>query len=180
MLADDGNVVFDGRGPEAQQGIYLKSGGELHKIIDVGDDLPGGTPVALRIGTDALSGDKIAFLAIFDDGSQEIYTAAFQVVGNLPGDLNGDGEVNFGDLVPFPLGLTDVSAYEAAYPDVDRVAAGDINMDGAFNFGDLQAFVDLLTGGVVGGSTVPEPSVLLLLLGFIGIGVLRRPRWAHE
>ncbi len=62
------------------------------------------------------------------------------------GDLNCDGAVNFADINPFVLALSNPSAYEATFPDCD-IMDGDINEDGTLNFGDINPFVALLTGG---------------------------------
>jgi hypothetical protein len=74
-----------------------------------------------------------------------------------PGDLNGDGAINFGDLTPFVLALTDIPAYEDTYPQLDRVELCDVSGDNLCNFGDLTPFVNLLTGAA-SGTAVPEPS----------------------
>ena len=66
------------------------------------------------------------------------------VKGYPRGDLNCDGSIDFGDINPFVLALSDPAAYAAAYPDCD-ITNGDINADGEFNFGDIQPFVGLLT-----------------------------------
>ena len=63
----------------------------------------------------------------------------------LPGDLNCDGVVNFGDIDPFVLALTDAAAYATIFPECDILNA-DINGDGSVNFGDIDPFVALLTG----------------------------------
>jgi hypothetical protein len=81
------------------------------------------------------------------------------------GDLNGDGVVNFADLCPFTKALTDLAAYEAMFPNLDRVARCDTSGDGKCNFGDLAPFVGLLTGGPANVSAVPEPSTAVLLIG---------------
>ncbi len=62
-----------------------------------------------------------------------------------PGDLNCDCTVDFGDINPFVLALTDPSAYVAMYPDCDMMNA-DVNGDGAVDFGDINPFVELLIG----------------------------------
>ena len=62
------------------------------------------------------------------------------------GDMNCDGAVNFGDIDPFVLAITDAVGYAAQYPDCDRQLA-DINGDGGVNFGDIDPFVALITGG---------------------------------
>ena len=76
------------------------------------------------------------------------------------------------------MALTDIAGYEAAFPDVDRIAAGDINMDGDLNFGDLQPFAGLLNGGPNSGSALQEPSSLLPLACIVAVGALRRRRCA--
>jgi hypothetical protein len=60
------------------------------------------------------------------------------------GDLNCDGAVNFDDINPFVLTLSDPAGYEAAYPDCDIMNA-DCNHDGQVNFDDINAFVALLS-----------------------------------
>jgi hypothetical protein len=64
----------------------------------------------------------------------------------VPGDVNCDGSVNFGDINVFVLTLTNPSGYADAYPDCDILSA-DINGDGSVNFADINPFVGLLTGG---------------------------------
>jgi len=60
------------------------------------------------------------------------------------GDMNCDGLVNFGDINPFVLALTNPTGYAAAYPNCDIMLA-DINGDGLVNFADINPFVRLLT-----------------------------------
>jgi len=60
------------------------------------------------------------------------------------GDMNCDQEVNFGDINPFVLALTNPAGYAAAFPDCD-IMHGDINRDGLVNFADINPFVALLT-----------------------------------
>ncbi len=62
------------------------------------------------------------------------------------GDLNCDGLINFGDINPFVLLLSDPVAWQGAYPGCP-LANGDINGDGTVNFGDINPFVSLLSGG---------------------------------
>jgi hypothetical protein len=66
--------------------------------------------------------------------------------GGLAGDLNCDGNVDFGDINPFVLFLSNFATWQAEYPDC-RPENGDINGDGAYpSFGDINPFVALLTG----------------------------------
>ncbi len=62
------------------------------------------------------------------------------------GDLNCDGVMNFADIDPFVLALSDPAAYQAAYPGCDTRNA-DCNGDGSVDFDDINAFVALLSGG---------------------------------
>jgi hypothetical protein len=62
----------------------------------------------------------------------------------LRGDLNCDNTVNFGDINPFVMILTNPSGWQETYffcPFLN----GDINGDGAVSFGDINPFVTLLT-----------------------------------
>ncbi len=63
----------------------------------------------------------------------------------VPGDLNCDGAVDFGDINPFVLILTNPAAWQAAYPGCPMLN-GDINGDGVVDFGDINPFVALLVG----------------------------------
>ena len=68
------------------------------------------------------------------------------VCGCQLGDLNCDGTVDFGDINPFVLALSNPVVYEATYPDC--VLTGDINTDGTVDFADINPFVALLSGGM--------------------------------
>jgi hypothetical protein len=64
----------------------------------------------------------------------------------LAGDLNCDGQVDFGDINPFVLALSaGETAYLQALPRCNW-HAGDLNGDGLVEWGDINLFVDLLTG----------------------------------
>jgi hypothetical protein len=60
---------------------------------------------------------------------------------NLPGDVNGDGVVNFADLSGFAEGL--LKGPGAPLP----VVTSDMNGDGCGDGLDVQLFVDELLGG---------------------------------
>lgn len=77
---DNGNVAFIGYGSNSQAGIYTTLGGSLSKVIDINDTLDGKNlrpfPFgSAALGREALSGNQLAFLAQFTDGSQGVYVA---------------------------------------------------------------------------------------------------------
>jgi hypothetical protein len=64
-----------------------------------------------------------------------------------PGDLNCDGSVNFADINPFVLYLSNFSTWQTTYASC-LSENGDINGDGTYpSFGDINPFVALLSGG---------------------------------
>ena len=67
--------------------------------------------------------------------------------GGCIGDLNCDGSIDFGDINPFVLYLSNFASWQAANPGCDP-ANGDINCDGTYgqgSFGDINPFVALMT-----------------------------------
>jgi hypothetical protein len=63
------------------------------------------------------------------------------------GDLNCDGVVDFGDINPFVVYLSNSSAWQATYPSCDP-RVGDMNCDGTYgqwSFGDINPFVNVMT-----------------------------------
>ncbi len=72
---DNGTIAFLGNGSNSQQGIYTTFGDSLTKVIATNDSLDGKTVSSLSYVRQGLSGNKIAFRAGFDDGSQGIYIA---------------------------------------------------------------------------------------------------------
>ena len=67
------------------------------------------------------------------------------VPGGRAGDLNCDGVVDFDDINPFVLALSDPAGYAAEFPRCMQINA-DCNADGRVDFGDINGFVRLLTG----------------------------------
>lgn len=78
----------------------------------------------------------------FENVTFETSNGTITVADSLPGDVNGDGAVNFKDLglLQRKLNLIDVT--------IDEVAA-DVNKDGSVNFKDLGILQQYLNGGDV-------------------------------
>lgn len=65
--------------------------------------------------------------------------------GAAKGDLNCDTVISVGDIGAFVMALSDAAAYNAAFPECDRMAA-DVNRDGAVTVSDIGSFVARLSG----------------------------------
>jgi hypothetical protein len=74
VSVSDTDVAFLGHGSASQTGIYDMTGGQLRKVISVGDAIQGKTIAGLNFSRDGLFGDPISFQATFNEGSQGIYT----------------------------------------------------------------------------------------------------------
>jgi hypothetical protein len=99
----------------------------------------------MNAGLDALAvynGELIAGGGFFTAGD---YVSAFWARWTDRGDLNCDWLVNFDDINPFVLALSDPLGYQATYPHC-RILNTDCNGDGFINFDDINAFVSLLNG----------------------------------
>jgi hypothetical protein len=83
-------------------------------------------------------------------GTVNLDNASFSFTVGVPavciGDLNCDGEVNFGDINPFVLRLSNPAAYLATYPDCPD-GNGDVNSSGEVGFDDINPFVSLMSSG---------------------------------
>jgi len=74
--AIDGDaVVFTATDGAQVLALYTNLGGVLARVIGEGDELDGKTVTNVQIGLDAISGNRIAFLASFADGSSGVFTA---------------------------------------------------------------------------------------------------------
>jgi hypothetical protein len=105
-----------------------------------------------------------------------IDNVVFELVGLIPGDLNGDGVVNTADASNLTPNLQHYTPFEAD---------GELTGDNVVNLNDFRALKNLIaaagsgSGGLAGaGSVVPEPSSIALLLAMFGIsaGALARGR----
>ncbi len=89
-----------------------------------------------------------------------------------PGDMDDNRSIDWADISPFVLALTDPNAYAALYG-IDADLVGDLNGSGEMNCDDIASFVNAI---VTGPLVVPEPAMLLLLVAGAAALLLRRRR----
>jgi len=124
----------------------------LAVALDAGFDLPdvynGWVPLGACCRLDGtcqpLSGPDCASIGGLYHGDNYPCTPTLCTVVT-PGDLNCDGVVNFDDINPFVLALSDPAAYQIAYPDCNILNA-DCDGDGDVDFDDINSFVAILSG----------------------------------
>jgi hypothetical protein len=106
----------------------------------------------------------------FDTFAGSLAANATTAASRFLGDMNGDGNTDFGDLAGFGQAVSNAAAYRTAFPHLNRVGRGDVSGDGNLDFGDLAGFGQVLLGtaptgsgsGLGGGSAVPEPTSCVL------------------
>ena len=91
------------------------------------------------------NGCPIYYVTLVLDGNVDDAGNLVQIQGGLLGDMNCDGALDFDDVAPFVLALTDPATYAASFP-ACNIAAADMNSDTFENGGDLQMFIDALIG----------------------------------
>jgi hypothetical protein len=163
-LHDDGasisfvsSTTFVGPGTDFGWGIDVADGA----VYVVGSTIDGSDTDALLLAYDTDlnllwsyswggTGDDSANDIAVQDGilyvagtlGDEAFVEAYGVVG----DLNCDGVVDFRDINPFVLYLSNFTVWQETYTDCPP-QNGDINSDGAYSsFADINPFVALLTG----------------------------------
>jgi photosystem II stability/assembly factor-like uncharacterized protein len=117
----------------ADDGLYYSINGGLH-WFRYGEGLPHACVIDLKVEP------ARARLIAATQGR-----GAWSIPIVIPGDMNGDGLVNFGDINPFVLALSNPALYAQQYPSIDANLSGDMNGDGTLNFGDINGFVFLLS-----------------------------------
>ena len=70
-------VAFLGEGSAGYQGIFAEIGGSLVNLVDTMDMLDGKAIAELRFDSEGLDGSRFAFTAVFEDGTQSVYSADF-------------------------------------------------------------------------------------------------------
>jgi hypothetical protein len=88
----------------------------------------------------------IGALDLYANGSSPVYYDDIYVRLVTPGDLNCDDVIDFDDINPFVVALSNPATYGAAYPSCTFLN-GDCNGDGFVDFDDINPFVVILSGG---------------------------------
>jgi hypothetical protein len=146
-----GEMILDGLSPYAIQAdteVYLIAG--YDGVIVLQNMEPGvvviDAPVVYACGL-VLSPDELTLEDLCPPDTEIYYERGACTPPPNPhlGDMNCDAVVNFRDINPFVLAVTDMMAYMEAFPGCDWLN-GDINDDGWTDFGDINPFVTLLLG----------------------------------
>jgi hypothetical protein len=142
LVPDVATFTVQGAGSGTMSYQWRKDGQPLTD----GGRIAGATSPNLAISPTWMSDSGSYDVVVTNDcGSVTSNPATLTVTADL-GDLNCDGTVDFGDINPFVLALTNGAGYAAAYPNCDRDLA-DCNQDGYVDFGDINPFVEILSGG---------------------------------
>jgi T5SS/PEP-CTERM-associated repeat protein len=138
-LAVSGSAALDGTLSVALLDNYVPPNGQTFAVLSAGSvqglfatitpvNFPAGLQMSVHYNPDAV---------VLEFSGSPIH----------PGDLNCDGEIDFGDINPFVLYLSNFTAWQTTYTGCPP-ENGDINGDGFYpSFGDINPFVALLTGG---------------------------------
>jgi hypothetical protein len=121
-------------GPEA-------SGGWWYHTFDAADFVPLTSTIRLRFVAEDADPPSIVEAALDDFALDTVACGPSFAIG----DLNCDGTVDFGDINPFVLALSNPAAYATTYPGCD-INLADTNQDRSVSFDDINPFVGLLSG----------------------------------
>jgi hypothetical protein len=88
---------------------------------------------------------NLAALDLYANASSPVFYDDFYLRRTFPGDTDCNGWVDFDDINPFVLAVSDPGGYMAVYPTCTFLN-GDCNNDGLVDFDDINPFVVLLSG----------------------------------
>lgn len=129
-------------GPGSPNTIHAGAATNTWLPLTIDYPMPAGSNATARFVNLIEKGNALTGHVYFDSCSA--------IVLNWPplcyGDLNCDGSIDFADINPFVLYLSNLSAWETAFPGCS-LENGDINCDGTYgqgSFGDINPFVALM------------------------------------
>jgi hypothetical protein len=142
-----------------------------YAVTDVDETHSGEFSITGRSGAGVPTGDK--WFTLYSSGPGqgiidhvEVYNQVPPPAEGLPGDFNGDEQVDQSDYAI----LVENFNTRSTYP--DSLALGDMNLDGRINLADFTLFRDVFP--TPGAAAVPEPAGLpLLFLGLLVFGWIR-------
>jgi hypothetical protein len=150
-------------------GIYTNLSGSLTKVIRTGDTLDGKIVGDLDFSREGLSGEEIAFRAVFADGTSGIYVASYSTP-ILAGDYNQNSVVDAADYVVWRKNAGTVNILPND-PNGGTIGTAQYNT-WRTNFGQPSGSGASL--GDYSETTVPEPATsIMLLLGMLMASHLR-------
>lgn len=128
-------VVYSGPDCDQLTELYCLDSGwqDLPDEDSVQFDAAGGTTYWFQVGDSGIS-----------PGGGPTLLALSCTATITPGDMNCDGQVNFRDINPFVLALSNPSLWQAQHPGCPLLN-GDINGNGTVGFDDINPFVALLS-----------------------------------
>jgi hypothetical protein len=126
--------LIDGASPfGAAADIFVARPGQMPQVFAPAE--------LLGLGEPSDNIDALELLACPDP----LDCASLHAIQANRGDLDCDNDVDFGDINPFVLALSNPAVYALQFPDCP-VPNGDIDGDGVIGFGDINPFVQLLSG----------------------------------
>lgn len=126
--------------------IVVNFATDSYRVFYGGEEIGGADPWSDGVFGEGGGTLQLAALDLYANGSSPVYYDDLEVARPETGDMNCDGVVDFNDINPFVLALSNPEAYEAAFPGCSLYNA-DINRDGVVGFADVNPFVMLLSGG---------------------------------
>jgi hypothetical protein len=120
---------------------------DLYRVYYDGEELGAAASWSAGIYGGGGGAVNIGALDLYANSSSPVYYDDLFLRRVLPGDLNCDARVDFDDINPFVLALSDPTTYMAEYLGCTFLN-GDCNNDGRVDFDDINAFVQILSGGL--------------------------------
>ncbi|MEW6251660.1 MAG: hypothetical protein AB1716_13525 [Planctomycetota bacterium] len=138
ILLHEGDLVYPEppEPPSVSAHVVIGLNAAGHGYIDITN---------VYLGTAVINVPPFGYVTVQIVAIRVVGSVTAQALNYAAGDLNCDGAVNFEDINPFVLALSDPAGYATAFP-ACPIRKGDINGDGLVNFDDINPFVALLAG----------------------------------